>query len=520
MSEPAAGPPARPQYREGQILQAQDLLDEQAYRIRARRCHAIGEHRWGIAQGLKPAKRKGGGITLQPGAAVDGYGRTLLVPEPVEVPASILEGYGKTVDLWLGYCREPVTPAQRGTWACGPGRDSRWRERAVLRFSRAPETEVDPRRPPGVPQPDRDFPPHRAPPDDPARQWPVYLGRLDTQTWSVCGTRPYIGLVGDAIVAPSGRARMQVGDEGRFAVSVTGPATPAGSGPATPAGAESGPATLTGSAPIDRLVVATTATTVTGYTAVGEGLSLAAAGKDAAGPNHIVLEPTPSPAAAAPWTIRRTAAPDQQLRIEIRDPGKQANPANYRLVIGRTVNGTFKPCLSVDANCQTTIYGPLEVGGRIALGPIPADPNDPRFAAAIIGQWIKGGASTAATGIDILHNTTLAVSVDSTETPRAGADFHYQLKVSNTGNELVTAIEVVDTVTIDGRFPRSTRSTLPRLDPGGDPQEVPRTFTVPESGGTELLVSATVLGVGPVLPPVAAMGSKVFNIEGNEVKVP
>ena len=222
MSEPAAEPPARPRYREGQVLQAQDLLDEQAYRIRERRCHAIGEHRWGIAQGLGLVTRNDGGITLQPGAAVDGYGRTLLVPGPVEVPASVLDTYGPMVDLWLGYCREPVTPAQRGTWACGPGRDSRWRERAVLRLSPA-AAEVDPRRPPGVPPPDLDFPPHQAPPDDPARQWPVYLGRLDTQTGSVGGARPYIGLVGDTVAAPSGRARMQVGDEGRFAVGVTGP---------------------------------------------------------------------------------------------------------------------------------------------------------------------------------------------------------------------------------------------------------------------------------------------------------
>ena len=246
MSEPAAEPPARPRYREGQVLQAQDLLDEQAYRIRERRCHAIGEHRWGIAQGLGLVTRNDGGITLQPGAAVDGYGRTLLVPGPVEVPASVLDTYGPMVDLWLGYCREPVTPAQRGTWACGPGRDSRWRERAVLRLSPA-AAEVDPRRPPGVPPPDLDFPPHQAPPDDPARQWPVYLGRLDTQTGSVGGARPYIGLVGDTVAAPSGRARMQVGDEGRFAVGVTGPGTPPEPGrqrpprPGQPTGSSSTP---------------------------------------------------------------------------------------------------------------------------------------------------------------------------------------------------------------------------------------------------------------------------------------
>jgi len=494
MSEPAAGPPARPRYLEGQILQAQDLLEEQAYRIRARRCHAIGEHRWGIAQGLVLVTRNDGGITLQPGAAVDGYGRTLLVPEPVEVPAPVLDAHGPLVDLWLGYCREPDTPGQRGTWPCGPGRDTRWRERAVLRLSPAAAGDVDPRRPPGVPQPDLDFPPHLAPPDDPARQWPVYLGRLDRQTGALGGTRPYIGLVGDAVVAPSGRAHMQVDDGGRFVVGVAGPAAPAGSGPA------------------DRLVVDTTATTVTGHTSVGEGLSLKAAAQGATGANRIVFEPTPSPAAAAPWTIRRVASPARQLRVEIRDPGKQANPANYRLVVGKTVDGTFRPCLSVDAKCQTTIYRDLVVTGRIALGPIPADPNDPRFVAAVIDQWMPG-VSTAATGIDTWYNTSLAATVESAETPKAGVLFHYQLQVSNTGNEPVTDIEVVDTVTIDGGSLKSTRSTLPRLDPDGH-GAVPRTFIPPpDSGGGKLLVSVTVLGVGPVLPPVSATGSKEFDIE-------
>jgi hypothetical protein len=502
MSEPATEPPARPRYREGQVLQAQDLLDEQAYRIRARRCHAIGEHRWGIAQGLGLVTRNDGGITLQPGAAVDGYGRTLLVPGPVEVPASVLDTYGPMVDLWLGYCREPVTPAQRGTWACGPGRDSRWRERAVLRLSPA-AAKVDPRRPPGVPPPDLDFPAHQAPPDDPTRKWPVYLGRLDTQTGSVDGARPYIGLVGDTVAAPSGLTRMQVGDEGRFAVGVTGSATPAGTGSAAP--------TATG--PTDRLVVDTTATTVTGHTTVGGLLSLAAAAAGATGPNRIVLEPTPSPATAAPWTIRRIAPPARQLRIEIRDPGKQANPANYRLVVGRTDNGTFKPCLTVDAKCRTTIYGNLVVGGRITLGPIPADPNDPRFAAAVINQWMPG-VSTAAAGIQTWYSTSLSVNISppAATAAYAGQPFTFHLEVANTGQFAVTNIEVVDTVTIAGGAPVSTRTPLGSLG-FDDAVAAVRTVTPPVGSAGSLQVSATVLGVGPVLPPVSAMASTQYNIE-------
>ena len=282
----------------------------------------------------------------------------------------------------------------------------------------------------------------------------MYLGRLNRQTGSAGGARPYIGLAGDAVAAPSGRARMQVGDEGRFAVGVTGPAAPAGTGTAAPAG--TGQAAPAATGPTDRLVVDTTATTVTGHTAVGGSFSLAAAAAGATGPNRIVLKPTPSPAAAAPWTIRRTAPPARQLRIEIRDPGKQANPANYRLVVGRTGNGTFEPCLSVDAKCRTTIYGNLVVGGRITLGPIPADPNDPRFAAAVINQWMPG-VSTAATGIATWYSTSLSVSISPSPSPtttaHVGQPFAFHLEVANTGQFAVTSIEVVDTVTIAGGAP-------------------------------------------------------------------
>jgi hypothetical protein len=167
----------RVRYREGQILRASDLADEQAYRIAMRRRHNVGPHGWGIVTGLAITHEQDE-LWLEPGMAVDGYGRELIVPERVLLPAEdLLEpGEIEAIDVWLHYCRVPETPPQQGRWECGPGEHSRWREEAVIRLEAAGE--INPRCPPEVPEADLAFPPYRTPPDASDQPWPVYLGRV------------------------------------------------------------------------------------------------------------------------------------------------------------------------------------------------------------------------------------------------------------------------------------------------------------------------------------------------------
>ena len=104
------------------------------------------------------------------------------------------------------------------------------------------------------------------------------------------------------------------------------------------------------------------------------------------------------------------------------------------------------------------------------------------------------------------------MTVSSNATAHVGQPFAFRVEVTNTGQFPVTNIEVVDTVTSVGTVPESTRSSLGSLAPGAA-GSVDLTFTPPAgSDGTQLNVSATVLGVGPVLPPVSATASTQFGI--------
>jgi hypothetical protein len=230
----AAETVTRVHYRERQFLRAADLETEQGYHLAMRRRHNIAHHDWGIVAGLGlEHDAKLGGFWLKAGAAVDGLGRELVVPEDVLVDQAVLDAEdlggpvgdqeSRVIDVWLKYARVAETPPQRGRWACGPGQHTRWREEAHLLLTLPQEDEegepvtIQPRCPPQVSSDDRDFGPHRAPPDDPARLWPVYLGRVLRTQFSVEVldevARPYIGLVGEVVTAPSGRAQMQVGGE-------------------------------------------------------------------------------------------------------------------------------------------------------------------------------------------------------------------------------------------------------------------------------------------------------------------
>jgi hypothetical protein len=213
----------RVHYRERQLLRSNDLTDEQNYRLVTRRRHNIAHHGWGIVTGL--VLEIGPDCPqVQPGMAVDGYGRELIVPALVRIPVDKLDELMRedtdctAIDVWLLYARVATTPPQRGRWECGPGQHSRWREQADLRLTSVKTTGfVDPRQPPVVPAADLDFGAHETSPDDPQREWPVYLGRIARKgsgAYAVIpSTRPYATLVGETVAAPSGLGDFKVTEQ-------------------------------------------------------------------------------------------------------------------------------------------------------------------------------------------------------------------------------------------------------------------------------------------------------------------
>jgi hypothetical protein len=505
------GPPTRPHYREGQRLRAVDLRAEQAYRLRLRRSHGLGQHTWGIVQGLGLAVEPPG-FTLQPGMAVDGYGRLLAVHQPQPIPLSVFDDRGAgQLDAWLLYRREPVTPGQRGAFACGPGRNSRWREEAGLCLSLALKGLPGPRQPPGVPGPDRDFPPYQPPPDDPDRRWPIYLGRLYREQEAGGGppradvtTRPYAGLLGEVVAAPSGRAAIRIGaqrgDDARpFVVSVV------------PAAANGQPG------PVDRLAVDQQGrTTISGAASASDSVLLQAArppmaaAADPQAPKavrRLIVRPSPAADAAAPWTLSRTelhppgAVARRQLRFEIGMPTNDVAPARHRLAIGTPGHD----CLTVDAGCTVTVHGDLVVRGRLIEGPVPADPGDPRFEAAVVGTW-AAGLSAAGGRVDTRYAGDLLVEIVSTGVPAPGSTWTYTVTVRNPGRAATTDIAVYEVVAIDEDVKRRQRLAQGVSLAPGARADYQTTFDVPAAGGQTITVGVNATGLGPALDPISRTG--------------
>ena len=95
MTHPAADSPSRvslrPRYRPGQVLDEVDLVDERESRDRSMRLHRLSAHGFGILSGLEVTVNDDW-LSLSPGAAVDGFGFELVVPEPKAWPLSEFSG--------------------------------------------------------------------------------------------------------------------------------------------------------------------------------------------------------------------------------------------------------------------------------------------------------------------------------------------------------------------------------------------------------------------------------------------
>jgi hypothetical protein len=133
----------RPRFYEGQFLSAADLEAATAYPRNALARHALGGHTWGIVCGLTLLERPAPGapdrveLLLQPGFAVDGFGRHVVVERPqriaetlfaaipfaaaVDDPPPPATAKGRLVKLWIGYDEVAAAAPSPGFEPCGEG---------------------------------------------------------------------------------------------------------------------------------------------------------------------------------------------------------------------------------------------------------------------------------------------------------------------------------------------------------------------------------------------------------------
>jgi hypothetical protein len=483
---------SRPRFHERQVVSAAGLAREQAYQVAMRRRHLAGAHSWGIVSGLALVPGADG-FLVEPGVAVDGFGRMLVVNRPLPVPAAAFDDHGGgPADVWLLYGRVAATPPLRGRWDCGPGKHPRWREEPCIRLTEAREP-LEPRTPPGVRAGWLDYRPDEPPPDGPVPAWPVFLGRVTPPDFDPdLAKRPYAGLVGESVRHPGGREALRVGgDEGGLAVRLR-----------DADGAWSEPLA----------VDATGNTTVSGDTTLDGELVVTGVDARAGGLSFTPLAAVPEE--AAPWRAYRAVVPDgertlNQLRFEVGHPGDKGDPLRYGLGVGSVDDtGAFERALTVMSNCTVVVGGNVVVEGLVAYGPLRADPDDPRFRAAVLLRYMRGitqggasldqayGAEMSLTGLTLTANTvTRAVTVSAT--------------LTNSGPVPLT--EVRAAVTFKGL------STDPQvkgllLDPAvaleaGISIDLNDTFDLSGTAADSIEATVGAGGLGPAGNPVAASAS-------------
>lgn len=209
----------RVRYFERQFLGTRDFQDEQTYHIAMRRKHLIGHHRFGIVTGLGISQDSASKVwSVQPGMAVDGWGREIIVLAPVPLDtARIMDQLRDApspakLKVWIAYYIEKVNLPLPGYEDCDqPDQFTRVQESFRLIYADNPPM-GDPTKPPD---------PFEKLQDDPKlAPWPVYLGTI---TWDIDPanaaqkviakpmdvvdprdgqSRQYIGLVGAEITPP------------------------------------------------------------------------------------------------------------------------------------------------------------------------------------------------------------------------------------------------------------------------------------------------------------------------------
>lgn len=223
----------------------------------------------------------------------------------------------------------------------------------------------------------------------------------------------------------------------------------------------------------------------------------------------------PPPAAAEPWSVYRTEiAKDglttRELRLEIGAPAADAGLDRQRLAIGRFMNGglrsTFEPCLTVDAAATVTIFGALDVKGRLIEAPVKPDPADPRFVAEAVKAWasgtVGGVAAASPITIDILDLTQA----------KTGTPWPYKVKLTNTGADAVRDLQAFESLGINAQI------VLPRPIGGfasigaGESKTIDVTHDPLTAASGQITVAIGAIGRGSLLGLVVSAKLKTVGI--------
>lgn len=115
----------RPDYYEGQFVGAVDLDQAVDYARFQLARHGLGAHVWGIGIGLqlKEVPKLGDtdavDVYVQPGFAVDGFGRQIVVREAYQIPPELLALCTEPrVMVWIRHHAQPTSPPREGFLAC------------------------------------------------------------------------------------------------------------------------------------------------------------------------------------------------------------------------------------------------------------------------------------------------------------------------------------------------------------------------------------------------------------------
>ncbi|HEX4453350.1 MAG TPA: hypothetical protein VH143_20905 [Kofleriaceae bacterium] len=115
----------RPSFFEGEVLGAADLQQLVVYLRDQSQRHLLGGHTWGIVAGLQLLEQTApsGGIDvyLLPGCAVDGYGRGVVVADPLRLDITAFNGQPTgPVQVWIRYDQGETNAVQPGFQTCCP----------------------------------------------------------------------------------------------------------------------------------------------------------------------------------------------------------------------------------------------------------------------------------------------------------------------------------------------------------------------------------------------------------------
>src|SRR5256885_14800653 len=117
----------RVNYYQLECLGAEDFTAEQGYHPDMRRRPNVGQHLLGIVTGLEiievpKASGPGYDTYVQPGLAIDGFGREIVVFAPYKLDAADFRSFtgnkAAPHEVWIGYREQLDTPPSAGYAQC------------------------------------------------------------------------------------------------------------------------------------------------------------------------------------------------------------------------------------------------------------------------------------------------------------------------------------------------------------------------------------------------------------------